>query len=137
MTTVQQHHHTATCKKKGTFCRFNYPKLHSSKTLIAKELDLDDPTKIAHTKQRNKDLLSKVQKYLSQNDNIPPTVHKMLKAAGVSRKHYKEALKVTKHGITVVLQRSPKEINTTKTQIYLEPGEPILTYNIVWTHMHV
>ena len=33
---VNTHHHTKACRKKGTTCRFNYPRLPSTETVIAK-----------------------------------------------------------------------------------------------------
>ena len=37
----QMHDHKPTCKKKGTFCRFHFPKLTSKRTLVAKPIDPD------------------------------------------------------------------------------------------------
>ena len=50
VTTLQQHHHTATCRKKGTACRFNFPKLPSTETVIAKKLEMDDPVQMQKVK---------------------------------------------------------------------------------------
>ena len=38
---VNVHHHTKSCQKKGT-CRFNFPRLPSRRTLIAKPLDIPE-----------------------------------------------------------------------------------------------
>ena len=35
---VQTHHHTKTCRKYDTTCRFNYPKWPSLRTIIAKPI---------------------------------------------------------------------------------------------------
>ncbi|KAK3094305.1 hypothetical protein FSP39_000082 [Pinctada imbricata] len=111
VTTLQQHQHSATCKKKGTFCRFNFPKLPSNRTIIAHEIESDDPIKIKQLKQQNMDTLSKVHEILSQKETLPTTVESLTTAAGVSLDEYEQALEMSKYGKTVVLQRTPQEIN--------------------------
>jgi hypothetical protein len=111
VTTVQQHHHSATCKKKGTFCRFNFPKLPSRKTIVAHELESDDPVKLMYLKERFMDVLSKVHEVLSKKETLP-TIESLVSAAGVTLKEYEQALEMTKYGKTVVLQRTPQEMST-------------------------
>ena len=50
---VQIHHHTKSCRKYGTKCRFGFPKLPSKKTILAKPLptEMDEDEKKQKLKQ--------------------------------------------------------------------------------------
>ena len=111
VTTLQQHHHTATCRKKGTACRFNFPKLPSTETVIANKLEMDDPVQMQKVKQNNLLVLSAVHKLLEEDTTFRSVKH-LVKKLQISMDTYRNALKMTNRGMSVVLQRKPGEIRT-------------------------
>ena len=57
---LQSHSHSKTCKKKGSFCRFDYPKLPSNRTLIARPKDKDDNDESSMSLSKVKEIKKKV-----------------------------------------------------------------------------
>ena len=113
VTTVQRHSHTHTCRKKGTSCRFHYPKLPSDKTLIAKPPDEEkEPVKAAERNAKYMDILAKMHDILSDQSATHKSLRDILKQAVISYEDYHSALQTSKRGRTVVLKRKPSEINT-------------------------
>ena len=122
---VQTHKHSGNrekktgCYKKGPFCRFNYPRLPSSETIIAtpaklgeydkKESErkfLDRKKKYRETLQRVKELLVE----LSENELDTIDEETLLAKAGVSKDEYYEALRHSQVGACIVLKRKPSEV---------------------------
>ena len=113
VTTVQRHSNTQTCRKKGTSCRFQYPKLPADKTLIAKPPDEEkEPVKAAEQNAKYMDILAKMHDILSDQSATHKSLPDILKEAVISYEDYHSALKTSKRGRTVVLKRKPSEINT-------------------------
>ena len=119
VTTVQQHHHSTTCRKKGTLCRVSVPKLPSNETLIARKLDIEDPAELLKQKNHNARIISKISEVLMKQDMSFSTVTNFVQAAGVTLEDYTAALKVTSRGSVLVLERSPSEIHTSYYNAHL------------------
>ncbi len=69
---VQIHHHTKTCRKYGSKCRFNFPKFPSEETIIAQPLCEDDfPTHLDMEKYQREleSVLTKVRHVLENMDH--------------------------------------------------------------------
>ena len=129
---VQIHHHTKTCRKYGSKCRFNFPKFPSEETIIAQPLCEDDfPTQLdMHKYQRElESVLTKVRHVLENMDHYfshdklfkenllqKITLDDVLIHAGIghnlktARHRYYEALKVTRKGKVIILKRSVQEM---------------------------
>ena len=113
VTTVQRHSHTQTYRKKGTSCRFHYPKLPADKTLIAKSTDEEkEPVKVAEQNAKYIDILKKMHDTLSDQSATQKSLRDILSQAVISYEDYHSALKISKRERTVGLKRKPSEINT-------------------------
>ena len=137
---VNKHHHTKTCRKHDTTCRFSYPRYPSPHTIIVKpctEVKQEDrDAKLA----RHRRILGKVRDVLEDEDQIEKIMEKynkqeeskeehkknrklrikdLLKIAGVEYDDYLEALGTSNSGYSIVQQRDLDEIN-------------INSYNIEW-----
>ena len=129
---VQIHHHTKTCRKYGSNCRFNFPRFPSEETIVAQPLCEDDFPSKQDMESYQKDLeanLKKVRHVLEWMDHqfkqdklfrehllpnitlddvlIHADLAKSLKAA---RYKYYEALRVTRTGKVIILKRSVQEM---------------------------
>ena len=118
---VNQHHHTKTCRKRGSKCRFNYPKPPAPYTIIAQpvpEKDLGKRSQIvqaaAKTIQKVMDLLEK-DSVITQIDkdlkstSIAERIREVCRRADVKYKDYVTALGISNRGYTVVFERDITE----------------------------
>jgi hypothetical protein len=120
VTSVQIHHHTQTCRKKGTECRFGFSKLPSPKTIIAKAPENDNVVLANATVETAAHILADVHTKLSDTDltncsSLEDIVH----STGLTMDQYMFALGVTKQGKTVVLRRDISERNVNYYNKYL------------------
>ena len=137
---VNKHHHTKTCRKHDTSCRFGYPRFPSPHTIIVEPCNDENPDQRQKTLADHAKILSKVQdvldneetineimaKYDKQNEtkaeyivNTKQRIQDLCKIAGVSYDGYIKALSTSKSGYSVVQQRDLDEIY-------------INSYNIEW-----
>ena len=129
---VQIHHHTKTCRKYGSKCRFNFPKFPSEETIIAQPLCEDDFPTILDMHKYQKDLesvLTKVRHVLENMDHYfshdtlfkehllaKVTLDDVLLHAEIghdlesARYKYYEALRVTRTGKVIILKRTVQEM---------------------------
>ena len=115
---VNVHGHTPSCEKGKTIgCRFNFPRLPSKRTLIARPLssELGEEEKKIELK-RSKEILNKVKNRLDEMsdediDVINNSLDHFLEELGIDIESYEEALGVSERGKVVVLQRTLKERN--------------------------
>ena len=126
---VNIHHHTRTCRKYDSSCRFNYPKLQTPKTIIAKPLR-GQKDEIRKTLCKNNEILQKVSDVLMEESTIKEImsaytkekeqesvhikfieerVRKICKIAAVPYDEYISALSASNHGYKVVLRRDIDE----------------------------
>ena len=127
---VNVHHHTKTCRKYDSSCRFNYPRFPTPKTIVAKPLKgkKEDVQKMMNNFN---EILQKVSKileekevieeimlsYLKQNEEksehpkfIEERVRKICVIADVKYEEYISAISTSNHGYKVVLRRDIDEL---------------------------
>ena len=98
---VQPHSHKKTCKKRGNFCRFHYPKYPSEKTFRTtgqKNLDEKDEERVKFLK----DILKKAKEELTKmkkEELEEMTFDKFFEKLNISREDYYSALKISTQGI--------------------------------------
>ena len=129
---VNTHHHSKTCRKHGTVCRFNYPKPPSPFTIIAKSIEGQSPEakkaileqshltinkvlKVVEDKEKLELIMSKFDKQSEipgddHNDCKAARIEEACKLAGVKYDDYIAALGVTGLGYAVVQSRDVDEI---------------------------
>ena len=115
---VQIHHHSKSCRKYGTNCRFSYPRFPSKLTIIAEPLQQNDFSSEAEyigAKKRAKEILGSVQDQLliileAEEDLDKISIEDILKEADVSENEYYNALSISDKGTKIVLKRRVSEI---------------------------
>ena len=134
---VNQHHHTKTCRKYKTVCRFKMPKLPSKKTIIAKPLQqvLSDLEKKAieakHAAVTNKvrailenkeEMAAILAKYPKESEILEAEaeegrilrINAVLDRAGLTtdedKEKYEKALAYSSSGYTVIMARDIDEL---------------------------
>ena len=122
---VNKHRHTKSCKKRGTKCRFNIPKMPSEQTVICQpytdkedfdkaEKALDKVRSILNNDEAMKAIWDKCpDKGHSQEDyimNRKTRIMALCQEADVPYEDYKSYLKMGRSGYTVVLQRDIDEV---------------------------
>ena len=127
---VNVHHHTKTCRKYDSSCRFNYPRFPTPKTIVAKPFNgrKEEKQKIMATYN---EILNKVSKVLDEKDVIEKImlsyfkktekntehlkfieerVRKICEIADVKYEDYIAAISTSNHGYKVVLRRDIDEL---------------------------
>ena len=127
---VNVHHHTKTCRKYDSSCRFNYPRFPTPKTIVAKPFNgrKEEKQKIMATYN---EILNKVSKVLDEKDVIEKImlsyfkktekntehpkfieerVRKICVIADVKYEEYISAISTSNHGYKVVLRRDIDEL---------------------------
>ena len=103
----QRHHHTDTCKKNNTTCRFKYPQPPMVKTTIIEPLSKDDSDYNHH-----KENWEKIQKFLdTHNTNVYMSIKSMLEKFELSEFEYKLAVATSIRSNTIFLKRKLNEIH--------------------------
>ena len=111
---VNTHDCLGPCKKKGT-CRFNFPRLPSKRTLIAKPNPFDlEEEELKVELETAKLVLSNVKQALIDLGNADPDPEETLdsfimNSAGVEYEVYERCLQYSERGNVIVLQRSVEE----------------------------
>ena len=106
VTSVQNHHHTKTCrKKKGTTCRFYCPWPPSQKTIISRSNVDKKELKGAQS------IINKVTVVIERVGDISTiTFDELLERANVSKDEYYTALEAFRRKTSIVYKRKPSEI---------------------------
>ena len=129
---VNRHHHSKTCRKRGTRCRFNYPKPPSPYTIISKPIEGKSPEEKKVILEDNHHIINKVLDVLEDEANLDKIMGKFekqseipgddhddskaeriqeaCKLADVKYDEYVAALGQTDHGYSVVLSRDVDEL---------------------------
>ncbi|XP_062613488.1 uncharacterized protein LOC134275232 [Saccostrea cucullata] len=117
---VQQHSkkHSKSCRKKGTDCRFNFPRPPSVCTFINSQLEeenmdnTEDTTGLKQERSISKEILLQVWNEVQDESNELKTTEEIFKQLGLTQAQYEEAHKRLTKKRSVVLQRNPREIWT-------------------------
>lgn len=108
---VQIHHHTKSCRKYGTKCRFGFPKLPSKKTILAKPLptEMDEDEKKQKLKQCT-GILEKALEILESPDlDENMSIVDFIAKLQITEEEYYDTLKISKRGTVLILKRQVKE----------------------------
>ena len=126
---VNKHHHTRTCQKFSTECRFHYPKYPSPSTIIAQPMKETGKKRTKKLEKHTK-TLDAVKAIIEDETNIEQIMKKhpnkgnkdnykdqrlkriklLLEMAGVTLEDYLEALETSKVGSSIVLARDVDEV---------------------------
>ena len=99
---VNQHHHTKTCRKYKTICRFKFPKLPSYKTLITRPINKNlNDEEASSLKKKYEKILKKVKEAL-ENDDLVNTI--LVKHPKDSETTVQEAIEGRKKRINALLE---------------------------------
>ncbi|XP_052690977.1 uncharacterized protein LOC128168860 [Crassostrea angulata] len=114
---VQQHSktHSKSCRKKGTECRFNFPRPPSERTFIAERCE-EDPENLQTNTQMNtsqaKDTLLKVWNKVLDNNSEFQTTEEIFTDLSLSQEEYEIAHRALTSRTTTILKRDPEEMWT-------------------------
>ena len=113
VTELQRHCHSASCRKKGSLCRFNFPRPPTDKTLLSKAEPAENEAALDLVKKRKcaLEILAKVMDTIDQiNDLTDVTLEVLLSESRVSSEMYYNALSIVAKDPTLHLQREPVEV---------------------------
>ncbi|XP_063436532.1 uncharacterized protein LOC134717961 [Mytilus trossulus] len=116
---VHQHSkkHSKSCKKKGTVCRFNFPRPPSTRTFISEPSDPDqdseDDEKLA------KEILSDLWEVIKKHEDENLDVSEIFKKIGLTQESFETYYRFITNRNTVVLKRQPNEIYTNQYKPHL------------------
>ncbi|XP_062622277.1 uncharacterized protein LOC134283815, partial [Saccostrea cucullata] len=114
---VQQHSksHSKSCRKKGTECRFNFPRPPSEKTFITKQCeeedDISDDDGILN-KSQAKDILLSVWNEVLDDVNALKTTEEIFSNIHLTQDVYEIAHKLLSTRTSTILRRNPNEMWT-------------------------
>ncbi|XP_062593070.1 uncharacterized protein LOC134254555, partial [Saccostrea cucullata] len=114
---VQQHSksHSKSCRKKGTDCRFHFPRPPSERTFITRqcEKDVEDcENGKGLSKSQAKDILLRVWNEVLDDMNGCKTTEEIFSNIQLSQDIYEEAHRVLSANLTTILKRNPDEMWT-------------------------
>ena len=129
----QIHDHRDSCKKKGTFCRFNFPRPPSNKTIIAKPLpeEMPEEEKLAKL-EKAEFILTLVKAKLIELDDTKSTKSYTLEEflaeineefkkkylENLDEATYHDALGISERGKIIILKRTVMERNVNNFNPY-------------------
>ena len=109
---LQRHTHSASCRKSGKKCRFNYPRPVAPLTVVASPPETDDPEEDKKLLESSLEIMTKVKEVMEKEEGVATwTVQEVLEKAGVTEESYLQALRINKKGKSIIYQRTPEEIN--------------------------
>ena len=126
---VNKHHHTKTCQKFSTECRFHFPKYPAPHTIIAQPMK-DSGKKRTKKMEKHSKILEAVKEIIEDEKSIEKIMKKLpkkgsgakykdqrvdrikmlLKMAEVTFEDYLDALQTSKVGSTIILARDVDEV---------------------------
>ena len=128
---MNKHHHTKTCRKHDTTCRFKYPRFPAPYTIIVQPVQAESVEKEQELLIKYREILRKVKHVLENEElvseirmkynkkeetieehkiNIEKRIREMLDAAGVDEyDDYIKALETSKTGYSIVQRRDLDE----------------------------
>ena len=112
---VQRHKHTKSCRKYDGNCRYGFPKLPSSKTIIAKPIEISHPHLKSEKEKNDKkarvtQVLEAAKKLLSNPDfNETMTLKQFCEEINTTEEEYMELLGISERGKVLIMKRECKE----------------------------
>ncbi|CAG2215742.1 unnamed protein product [Mytilus edulis] len=115
VSSVQQHSksHSKSCAKKGTECRFNFPRPPSKNTFISRTSTQSGPSVQKPSKQRlvfAKDILLRLWKTVNNTNIENISTQNLFIAAGITQEEFETASNVLTKRTTVTIKRKPADI---------------------------
>ncbi|VDI14436.1 Hypothetical predicted protein [Mytilus galloprovincialis] len=115
VSSVQQHSksHSKSCAKKGTECRFNFPRPPSKNTFISRTSTQSGPSVQKPSNQRlafAKDILLRLWKTVNNTNIENITTQNLFIAAGITQEEFETASNVLTKRTTVTIKRKPADI---------------------------
>ncbi|XP_062580136.1 uncharacterized protein LOC134242119 [Saccostrea cucullata] len=115
---VQQHSkkHSKSCRKKGTECRFNYPRPPSQSTFISSPCDEDEAeipqqaTLSNISKSRAKDILMAVWNEVQSESNELKSTEEIFSKISLTQEMYEEAHNMLTKKKSIILKRNPSDL---------------------------
>ncbi|CAG2237476.1 unnamed protein product [Mytilus edulis] len=116
---VHQHSkkHSKSCKKKGTVCRFNFPRPPSSRTFISEPSDPDKDSE--DDEELAKEILSDLWEVIKNHEDENLDVSEIFKKIGLTQESFETYYRFITNRNTVVLKRQPNEIYTNQYNPHL------------------
>ncbi|CAG2244663.1 unnamed protein product [Mytilus edulis] len=116
---VHQHSkkHSKSCKKKGTVCRFNFPRPPSSRTFISEPSDPDKDSE--DDEELAKEILSDLWEVIKKHEDENLDVSEIFKKIGLTQESFETYYRFITNRNTVVLKRQPNEIYTNQYNPHL------------------
>ncbi|XP_063442041.1 uncharacterized protein LOC134722357 [Mytilus trossulus] len=116
---VHQHSkkHSKSCKKKGTVCRFNFPRPPSTRTFISEPSDPDEDSK--DDEELAKEILSDLWEVIKKHEDENLDVSEIFKKIGLAQESFETYYRFITNRNTVVLKRQPNEIYTNQYNPHL------------------
>ncbi|XP_063400159.1 uncharacterized protein LOC134684781 [Mytilus trossulus] len=116
---VHQHSkkHSKSCKKKGTVCRFNFPRPPSSRTFISEPSDPDKDSE--DDEELAKEILSDLWEVIKNHEDENLNVSEIFKKIGLTQESFETYYRFITNRNTVVLKRQPNEIFTNQYNPHL------------------
>ncbi|XP_078340715.1 uncharacterized protein LOC111117892 [Crassostrea virginica] len=113
---VQQHSkgHSKSCRKKGTECRFNFPRPPSECTFISRtvEEDVEDSNDEKLNVSQAKDILLRVWNEVLDEVNASKTTEELFSNINLTQKLYETAHRILASKATTILKRNPVDMWT-------------------------
>lgn len=115
VSSVQQHSktHSKSCRKKGTTCRFNFPRPPSECTFIFRTQSLTDPSKQLSPQEmiaNAKGVLQRLWDTLQNGNFENITTQNIFSTAGISQQEFEDASSIITKRTNVTLQRKPSDV---------------------------
>ena len=104
---IHSKRHSKSCQKKGTKCRFNFPRPPSERTFIIREGDKDGNDKGDAVKEAQ-DILNTVKDAVTDNVNYHDTT-KLFEDLNITQKEFEDANNVIAKRDDVILKRNPQD----------------------------
>ncbi|XP_065928750.1 uncharacterized protein [Magallana gigas] len=117
---VQQHSkkHSKSCRKKGTECRFHFPRPPSKKTFITSVQEEDNSDECKTESETNvnksyaKEILVAVWDKIQNEDEQSLTTEKLFEDLSLTQEQYEEAHSMLSSKRSIILKRCPNEVWT-------------------------
>ena len=125
VTELQRHSCSASCKKRGNSCRFNFPRPPSEETILARPeqtKDIDSEQKVILRKQAH-EILNRMKECMENHENLKDvSLFDILTEAELSPDEYNFALLFAAKDATLHLKRKLSEVNINNYNAHLLTG---------------
>ena len=107
---LQTHSHSSYCRRHvNDKCRFNFPKPRTTKTIVARQLRVEERNE--HNIEENRHILRLVHENIEKNSSA--TIEEILEKEHLSEERYLECLKVSSyHGTSIIIKRNVSDMLT-------------------------